>query len=584
MQRRSWGVHEIMTVDNNEIADIFDYHAALLELTDANPFRVRAYHNAARMIQALPQSIESMIAEGKELTELPSIGNDLAAKIREIVSTGSFADMRRLQSKLPGGLIQMETIAGLGPKRVKILYEKLGVSDITSLLRACRSGKVAGIKGFGEKTEARILAACEEFHPEETRFKLAVAEQIAVPLLSYLRKAPGVEQAIIAGSYRRCRETVGDLDVLVIGRDASRIMNYFTAYEDIVSILSKGSTRSTVRLRVGIQVDVRVVPQESYGAALLYFTGSKPHNIVLRTLATERKLKINEYGVFKGSKNIAGRTEEEIYRLLGLSYIEPELRENNGEIEAAREGRLPELITPEDIRGDLHAHTKATDGANTLEEMAEAAKKLGYEYLAVTDHTRHVTVAHGQNASQVLQQCRMIDELNAQLKGITILKSAEVDILEDGTLDLPDSVLRQLDLTVCSIHYKFGIAREKQTERMIRAMDNPYVNIIAHPTGRLVGSRKSYDIDMERVMRVAKERGCFLELNAFPDRLDLNDIHCRMAKEIGLKVVISTDSHHTSHLKYMRYGVAQARRGWLEADDVLNTRDLVTLRKLLKRK
>lgn len=576
-----------MPTPNTEIATILDRYGALLEITGANPFRVRAYHNAARVINALPQSVEGMLAEGKDLTELPSIGQDLAAKVAEIVKTGSFSDYRALQHKLPAGLMDLETISGLGSKRVKQLYEQLGISDVPSLMRACKAGKVSELKGFGKTSEEKLLAACAQFHPGEKRFKLAEAEQIAEPLLAYLRGAPGLKQVTIAGSYRRRKETVGDLDIVLACTRGTRTMNHFTAYMDVVEILSKGPTRATVRLRSGMQVDVRTVPEASYGAALLYFTGSKPHNIALRTIAAGRGLKINEYGVFKikgkGKKSIAGRTEQEIYRLLDLPYIEPELRENRGEIEAARAGRLPQKVTLKDIRGDLHAHTDATDGTSTLEEMAEAARALGYEYLAITEHTRHAVIARGLDAKGILKRCEAIERLNTTLKGIRLLKSAEVDILEDGTLDLPDNVLKQLDLVVCAVHSGFDLPAEKQTERIIRALDNPYVNILAHPSGRLIGERPGYACNMEKIMYAAKERGCFLELNAFPDRLDLDDIHCRMARDMELKVAISTDAHHTSHLGYMRFGISQARRGWLEKTDVINTHGLAELLKLLKR-
>ena len=572
-----------MSIHNAEIAGIFEHYATMLEITDANPFRIRAYRNAARVINALPHSMQDLLAEGKDLTELPGIGDDLAAKIREIIATGSFAGYAALQKRLPKGLMELETVPGLGPKRIKRLYEQLGVKDLPSLVQACQTGKVAELKGFGKTSETKMLAACKLFQPGEKRCKLALAQPIASSLIAYLKRAPGVVKTAIAGSFRRCKETVGDLDIVLACKDGEKVMDHFAAYEDIVEILSKGGTRASVRLRTGLQVDLRVVPEQSYGAALLYFTGSKAHNIALRTIAVKRGLKIIEYGVFEGSNNIGGTTEEDIYRLLGLPYIEPELRENLGEIEAAYEHKLPALITLQDIRGDLHAHTNATDGASSLEEIARAAMARGYEYLAITDHTKQVSIAHGQDAARVLKQLKAIDALNARLKSFKLLKSAEVDILEDGSLDLPDEVLKQFDVTVCAVHSKFALSAGKQTERIIRAMDSHYFNIFAHPTGRLIGKRQGYDIDMERIMRAALERGCFLELNATPDRLDLNDIHCRMAKEMGLKLAISSDAHHDTHLSYMEFGLNQARRGWLEASDVINTRSLTELKKLLKR-
>jgi DNA polymerase (family 10) len=392
-----------------------------------------------------------------------------------------------------------------------------------------------------------------------------------------------VKQVIVAGSYRRRKETVGDLDILVTCEKGSPVMKGFVEYDEVDAVISRGTTRSTVSLRSGLQVDLRVVAEASYGAALYYFTGSKAHNIAVRTIAVKKKLKINEYGVFKGKRRVAGRTEKEVFKAVGLRYIEPELRENRGEIEAAQKNRLPHLVSVSDIRGDLHVHTKATDGHHSLQEMAEAAKKLGYAYLAITDHSKHLSVAHGMDEARLRRQLHAIDRLNAKLKGIRVLKGVEVDILEDGTLDIRDSVLKQLDLTVGAIHGGFGLSRSKQTERAIRAMDNPYFNLLAHPTGRLINQRGAYELDMERVMEAALERGCYLELNGHPDRLDLNDVQCRMAKDMGLKLAISTDAHATSNLQYMRFGVDQGRRGWLEPTDVLNTRPWRELKRLLAR-
>jgi len=361
-------------------------------------------------------------------------------------------------------------------------------------------------------------------------------------------------------------------------------MEHFISYEDVRKVIAKGETRSTVLLRSGLQVDLRMVPEASYGAALHYFTGSKAHNIAIRTMGVRRKLKINEYGVFKGSRWIAGRTEGEVYKQVGLPFIEPELRENWGEIEAADERRLPKLITLKDIRGDLHVHTKETDGRNSLKEMVEASVKLGYEYVAITNHSKQVTVARGLDVKGMRALIRKIDRLREKTQGITILKSGEVDILESGSLDLPNSILKELDLTVCAVHSKFNLSRERQTERIIRAMDNPYFNILAHPSGRLINEREPYEVDMERLMKAAKQRNCHLELNAHPDRLDLTDIYCKMAKEMGVKVAVSTDAHSTGDLRFMRFGIGQARRGWLEPEDVLNTRSLKRLVSLLKRR
>lgn len=573
-----------MSVLNAEIAGIFNRYAALLEIEGANSFRIRAYRNAARTVQDLPQSLESMLKEGEDLSELPTIGKDLAAKIKEIVETGQLSDLQKLEQKTPGDLAKLTALPGLGPKRVKALYDVLKIANLADLQTAIEAGKLRELPGFGSKTEEKILKEIKRHLQAEKRTNLHAAEQVAESLLRHLKGVVGVKAVVVAGSYRRRRETVGDLDILVTCTKGSNVMDRFIGYDAVEEVISKGKTRSTVLLRLGLQIDLRVVPQVSYGAALHYFTGSKAHNIAVRRIAVKRGLKLNEYGIFKREKRVAGRTEEEVFAQVDLPYIEPELRENRGEIEAARKGALPRLISLADIRGDLHSHTKATDGKYTIRKMAEAARERGYEYLAITDHTKHVTVAHGLDAKRLAKQIEDIDRLNKKLEGIMILKSAEVDILEDGSLDLPNEILKELDLTVCSVHYKFDLAAQKQTARIIRAMDNPYFNILGHPTGRLIGQRDAYAINMRRLMMAALERGCYFEVNAQPERLDLTDIHCRMAKEMGLRVAISTDAHTTATLDYMRFGVGQARRGWLEPEDVLNTRSWKNLKKLLQRR
>jgi len=572
-----------MPVHNAEIAGALYRLAELLEIEGANPFRVRAYRNAARTIESLPESVAVMLARGADLSELPGIGEDLAAKIKEFVETGQLRLLDEVQRRLPPSLLDLTSLPGLGPRRIKLLYDKLGVTSVSALAKALAAGKLRRMAGFGPKLEQKLREALERHVTAAQRVKLATAEEIGEALLDHLKAADGVEEAAIAGSYRRRRDTVGDLDIVVASARPAEAMRRFVSYPEVAEIIAEGSTRSTVRLRSGLQVDLRVVPRPSYGAALLYFTGSKAHSIKLRGMAVKRGLKINEYGVFKGRRRVAGTTEIEIYRLLGLPYIEPELREDRGEIEAASKHRLPKLVTLGDIRGDLHAHTTATDGHNTIAEMAKAAKERGYDYLAISDHTRHVAIAHGLDARRLAKQLVEIDRVNESLRGFTVLKSAEVDILGDGTLDLPDSMLEELDFTVCAIHSKFDLPQEKQTERIIRAMDHPRFNILAHPTGRLINERQPYAIDMERVMRAARERGCFLEINAQPDRLDLADAHARMAKETGVKIAVSTDAHSVAHLGFMRFGIDQARRGWLEPDDVLNTRRWGELRRLLKR-
>jgi DNA polymerase (family 10) len=439
------------------------------------------------------------------------------------------------------------------------------------------------LEGLGSTIEEKVLDDLEEMDQQEARTQLNVAEELVGPLVAYLEEIEGVKRVAVAGSYRRRKETVGDLDILTTGSEGERIIARFVEYEDVETVLSQGETRSSVELRTGLQVDLRVVAEESYGAALLYFTGSKAHNIALRNMALDRDLKINEYGVYRDEERIAGETEEEIYGLFDLPVIEPELREDRGEIEAALNEALPNLITLEDIRGDLQMHTQASDGHDTLRAMAEAARDLGYAYIAITDHSARVAVTQGLDADSLSRRIDEIDQLNEEMEDLRILKGIEVDILEDGSLDLPDEALERLDLVIAAVHVKFDLPREEQTERIIRAMDNPCVHILAHPTGRILGERQPYELDMERLMEAAAERGCALELNAHPDRLDLNDIHCKMAKALGVKIAISTDAHRVDHLRMMRYGVGQARRGWLEPEDVINTRSWSDLSDLLKR-
>ena len=572
-----------MPVHNSEIAETFEHLADLLEILGANTFRVRAYRNAAHTIRDLPRNAAEMVATGEDLSELPGVGEDLADKIAEIVETGKLGLLEETIQKVPETLTQLTTVPGIGPKRAKALLEALDVRSLDDLKEAAEAGKIAGVSGFGEKSEQAILHELAQARDVERRFRISTAEDFAEPFLAYIRKHNNVKKAIIAGSYRRRKETVGDIDILVTATNGKEVVEHFVGYEEIDQIISKGTTRSTVVLRSELQVDLRVVPEVSYGAALHYFTGSKPHNIQVRRRGVERGLKINEYGVFKGEERIAGRTEEEVYDTVGLPYILPELRESRGEIEAAESGELPTLIQLADLRGDLHAHTNESDGKSTLKEMALAAKELGHDYLAVTDHSKNARIAGGLDERRLRKQMEEIDRLNEEVDGIQILKASEVDILDDGRLDHPDEVLEDLDLVVCSIHSGFNLSESKQTERVLRAMESRYFHILAHPTGRLIGKRKPYPIDLEKILEAAKERGCYLEINSTPARLDLDDVHCRMAKDMGVKIAISTDAHSTSGLSNLRYGVDQARRGWLEPDDVLNTRSWSALSKLLAR-
>ena len=571
-----------MPTHNRDIAAKFDELADLLEIEGANAFRVRAYRNAARTIRDLPQTVAQLVREDADLTELPGIGEDLARKTREVVETGELGALQKVVQSVPESLIEVMGVAGLGPKRVKTLYEQLGVKDVDGLKQAAQAGKIQTLSGFGAKTEQNILQELATRGSGEKRFRRRDAEEMAEPLVALLREVDGVDQAAIAGSYRRRKETVGDLDILVACADAGPVMRRFVAYDDVTRVLSQGDTRASVILKGGLQVDLRAVQPESFGAALHYFTGSQAHNIRVRQLGQERGLKVNEYGVFQGEHRVAGQTEAEVFDAVGLPGIVPELREDRGEIEAAQAGALPELIALDDIRGNLHSHTDWSDGAGTLEEMAEAARARGLAYLAVTDHSKAVRVANGLDADRLARQIDAIDALNDRLDGITLLKSIEVDILEDGGLDLPDDLLARLDLTVCSIHSRMNLSGDKQTARVLKAMENPNFTILGHPTGRLLGERSGYELDMQRVIEQARQGGRVLEINAQPARLDLDDTHARMARDAGVKLSIATDAHAGMHLDLMRFGVDQARRAWLTADDVINTRDLKGLRALLR--
>lgn len=560
-----------MPIQNADIAEIFRRMANLLEIEGANTFRVRAYRNAARTISSLGRQTADMLETGEKLSELPGIGDDLAAKIREIVETGELQQLAELEDRVPAELDDLMAVEGLGPKRVKALHQHLGIKNLDELKKAAENRQIRSLQGFGQKTEASILDWLSRERQDENRISLSEAEQRAEPLTEYLKGCKRVQKITIAGSYRRRRETVGDLDILLTCMSDTDVMERFTNYEDVQKIVSKGDTRSTVVLKSGLQVDLRVLPEAAYGAGLHYFTGSKAHNIAVRKRAVKKNLKINEYGVFKGEKRIAGKTEKEVFKAVDLPYIPPELREDRGEIEAAEQNRLPDLIAPEKIRGDLHSHTRESDGRNGLEEMVRAAQKLGYEYLAVTDHSQKVTMANGLDVDRLAKQIERIDRLNETLDNFRVLKGIEVDILEDGTLDLPNEILKELDIRVCAVHYNFRLTRSKQTQRILKALENPYCNILAHPTGRIIGKRQGYEIDLEKIMHAARQNGCFMELNADPERLDLADAQCQIAKHMGIRIAVSTDAHNIGALRNMRFGIAQARRGWLSAEDVINT-------------
>lgn len=570
-------------MQNPDIARLFDEVADLLEIQDENPFRVRAYRNAARVVRDYPRPLADEVKRGADLSDIPGIGEDLAEKIATIITTGEMPLHRQLQSKLPGGLLDLLRIPGLGPKRVKLLYSKLKIHSAKDLEKALTAGKVGKLKGFGPKMEQNIRAGLGLALHVERRLLLPDAETHAQALVTHLQAVEGVTNLDVAGSYRRRRETIGDLDVLATTAHPERIIERFVAYPEVAKVISRGETRVTVQLRGGLQVDLRVVEPAAYGAALMYFTGSKAHNVELRQIAQDRQYKLNEYGLYRGTRRIAGKTEEEVYGKLGLDWIPPELREARGEIAAARAHQLPTLVTLDEIRGDLQMHTTASDGEASLDDMADACRARGYAYCAITDHSKRVTMAMGLDAKRLRAQWKQVDAWNARNGGFTILKSVELDILENAKLDLPDDVLAEADYVVASIHYGMTQRQSEITKRLLTAIRHPHVDAIGHPTGRLLGKRESYAIDFETVARAAAESGCLLEINGHPERMDLPDTLAAAAKAAGVRFVLSTDSHHPGNLGFMRYAIDLARRAGLEPRDILNTRALAEFRKGLKR-
>jgi len=570
---------------NADIAAVFEQIADLLEFQGANPFRVRAYRNGARAIQDLPEPVEEVLGDpDRQLTDVPGIGKDLAEKAAVLVATGSLPMLEELLAEIPESVLAVLRVPGLGPKRAAVLYNELGVATLEQLREACLAQQVRGLKGFGAKTEAAILQGLEIAAQAQARIYWAEADEIARSVLKHLASCDAIEKMEPAGSYRRGKETVGDLDVLAVASDADEAMDCFAEYAGVARVLLRGQTKMSIRLASGLQVDLRVVPAESFGAALQYFTGSKAHNVVLRGMAKSRGLKINEYGVFRGKKQIAGSTEEGVYAALGLPCFPPELREARREFDWAAAGELPELVELADVRGDLHVHSTWTDGMATIEEMAAAAKRRGLKYLAVTDHSKRVAMAGGLDARQLRRQFAEVDRINGRLKGFTVLKGIEVDILERGGLDLEDEVLSEADWVVASVHYGQNQSRAEITRRVVAALENPYVSAIAHPTGRLLNRRAAYEIDLEAVFKAARDNRKMMELNAHPMRLDLDDVACAAAKSYGVPIVIATDAHNINGLDAMRFGVLQARRGGLTKQDVANTRTWAQLKKLLKKR
>jgi DNA polymerase (family 10) len=578
-----------MPVHNEEVARMFDEMAELLALRNENPFRIRAYQRAALTIRGQRHELADLIREstaagkdpGAALDQLPGIGSDLALKILEITATGRCNALERLRKQVPAGLLELLHLPGLGPKRVQTLYTQLKVRGRKDLERAVLAQALSTVRGLGPKLNERLARELKITTPQQKRWLRSVAQQFAEPLAAYLRAVPGVQQVAIAGSYRRGRDTVGDLDILIGTTDAAAVTRALHRYDEIASWVAEGPKRMTVALRCGLQVDLRIASPDCFGAALHYFTGSKAHNIHVRRMAQERGLKINEYGVFQGSKLVAGKTEESVFAAVGLPWIPAEMREDQGEIELARAGTLPGLITREDLRGDLHSHTNAADGQESIEAMARAAQVAGLQYLAITDHSKYLGMVKGLDERRLRQQMQRIDRLNEKLD-IKLLKGIEVDILEDGKLALSDSLLCELDVVVAAIHSHFDLSEQRQTQRVLRAMEHRAFGIFGHPSARLIGGRPPIALDMRRICTAAKARPCYLELDSQPDRLDIDDAHCRMAREHGVLVSIVSDAHHGAQFDNLGYGILQARRGWLRPQDVLNTRSFAEVRRLLR--
>lgn len=568
---------------NQEIVRIFNDIADLLEIKGENPFRIRAYRRAALNIESLTKDVSEISKD--ELLKIPGIGQDLAGKIDEYVKTGRIQAYEDLKKDVPEGLSMLLSVPSLGPKTAKLLSEKLKIKNLEDLERFAREHKLSGLPGIKEKTEENIIKGIEMLKRGMERQPLGKVLPIANDILDQLKKKSPVNKITIAGSIRRWKDTIKDIDILATSRDPKAVMNAFVHLPNVKDVLMHGPTKSSVIIREGLQVDLRVVEEDSFGAAMAYFTGSKAHNIRLREMAVKSGLKINEYGIFreKDDKKLGGKEEEDIYRVLGLPFIPPELREDSGEIEAAVKGRLPNLVVLGDIKGDLHVHTKWSDGSHDFDELIEAAKRRGYEYIAITDHSKGLGIARGLSEERLMEEKREIEGINKKLKGFRLLAGVEVDIRSDGRMDFSDEILKEMDIVVASIHSGFRQKREQITRRLVSAMKNPYVSVIAHPTGRLIGERDPYDVDMNEILKVAQETSTAIEINAYPLRLDLNDVYAKIAKETGVSIVISTDTHIANQFDYMGYGVSIARRGWLEKKDILNTLSYNSLIKALRK-
>ena len=572
-------------MENIEIASVLDELGDLLEIRGSNPFRIRAYRNAVRTVRGLTRSLESMVAEGEDLTDLPAVGKDMSAHIIELIETGSLSRLEELAEEIPRSLVDLVKLDGVGPKKAKKLWESLDVTTVDELEEALTAGKVQELEGFGATSVQKILRAIEDYRRYSGRFLLSQVDDLIGPLLEHMRGAEGVQRIEVAGSYRRRRDTIGDVDLLVQAElPAPDVMARFTTFGSVDRVDLEGETRGAVVLRSGLEVDLRIIPPRSFGAALHYFTGSMEHNVALRQIAMRQGLRVNEWGVFRlpegvdpeevgkeDGERIAGDTEESVFEAVGLPWIPPVVRENRGEIQCAKDGSLPSLVALEDIRGDLHMHSTWSDGKASIEDMARACMARGYDYMAISDHSPALAMVQGVTPERAPEQWAEIEEVQKGLDGFTIFRALEVDILRDGSLDMTDEVLEELDVVIISVHSLMDMDRATMTDRVIRAIQHPSVDIVGHPTGRLLGRREPFELDVEAVLQAAVECDVAVEINANPNRLDLSDVHARRAKELGLKVAINTDAHSVQRLDHLSYGVDQARRAWLGTEDVLNT-------------
>ena len=567
---------------NEFIAVQFELLADLLEIQGANPFRIRAYRNAARTISSTSESLSDLVAEKQDLTQFAGIGKDLAKQIEEITTKGQHSALEELRKQIPGGVLDMLRIPGVGPKKVSVFFNELGLKSLEDLKAACEAGRLSKLKGFGKKTEESILANIAMATEQSQRVSISDARASAEAIVEDLQKLKEIGQVAVAGSCRRRKETCGDLDILATCSDSGPPMDCLAAHPLVESVLQRGETKQRVRLKTGMELDLRVVPEESFGAAMQYFTGSKEHNVVVRQRAKDLGLKLNEYGVFRDDVQVAGRTEEEVYAAIGLPWFPPELRENRQEFEWADAGKLPKLVTLADIKGDLHMHTTASDGAATIEQMAIAARERGLKYIAITDHSKRVSMANGLDADRLRKHWEEIRRVRETISGIEILCGIECDILEDASMDLSDDVLAEADWVIAVLHYGLKQPGDQIMKRLMTAVTNPHVDIIGHCSGRMIGRREGADINFSDLLKAAADNQVMMEINAHPSRLDLDDIHAAAAKELGIPIVISTDSHSVNGFEVLEYGVDQARRAGLTKDDVANTRTLEEFRKLLK--